>query len=62
MKDFIKNKLRVLLEGRLATSKKLKGRKLSQEQIEKIRLSKLGKSNSKKGKPDGPKPNISKSS
>jgi hypothetical protein len=48
------------LEGRLATSKKLKGRKLSQEQIEKIRLSKLGKSNSKKGKPDGPKPNISK--
>jgi hypothetical protein len=48
------------IEGRLITSSKLKGRKLSQEQVEKIRLSKLGKPNSKKGKPDGPKPNISK--
>ena len=33
------------LEGRLKTSNKLKGRKLSNEQIEKIRLSKLGKPN-----------------
>jgi hypothetical protein len=48
------------IEGRLATSQKLKGRKLSPEQIEKIRLSKIGKPNSKKGKQDGPKPNVSK--
>lgn len=48
------------LEGRLATSKKLKGRKLPPEQIEKIRQSKIGKPNPKKGKPDGPKPNISR--
>lgn len=49
------------IEGRLKTSSKLKGRKLSQEQIEKIRNAKLGKPNSKKGKPDGPKPGVSKS-
>lgn len=48
------------IEGRLATSQKLKGRKLSPEQIEKIRLAKTGKPNPKKGKPDGPKPNVSK--
>jgi len=47
------------LEGRLAASKKLKGRKLPQEQVEKIRQAKLGKPNSKKGKPDGPKPGVS---
>jgi hypothetical protein len=49
------------LEGRLATSKKLKGRKLTQEQVEKIRQAKLGKPNPKKGKPDGPKPGVSSS-
>lgn len=48
------------LEGRLSVSKKLKGRKLSPEQIDKIRQSKLGKPNSKKGKTDGPKPDVSK--
>jgi hypothetical protein len=48
------------IEGRLATSQKLKGRKLSPEQVEKIRLAKTGKPNPKKGKPDGPKPNVSK--
>jgi len=48
------------IEGRLATSQKLKGRKLSPEQVEKIRLAKTGKPNPKKGKSDGPKPNISK--
>jgi hypothetical protein len=48
------------IEGRLATSQKLKGRKLSPEQIEKIRLAKTGKPNPKKGKPDGHKPNVSK--
>jgi hypothetical protein len=46
------------LEGRLRTSNKLKGRKLPQEQIEKIRVAKLGKPNSKKGKLDGPKPGV----
>jgi len=48
------------IEGRLATSQKLKGRKLSPEQVEKIRLAKTGKPNPKKGKSDGPKPNVSK--
>jgi hypothetical protein len=47
------------IEGRLSASKKLKGRKLTPEQIEKIRQAKLGKPNSKKGKPDGPKPKVS---
>jgi hypothetical protein len=48
------------IEGRLAASQKLKGRKLSPEQVEKIRLAKTGKPNPKKGKSDGPKPNVSK--
>jgi len=48
------------IEGRLSRSKKMKGRKLSPEHIEKIRLGKTGKPNSKKGKPDGPKPSVSK--
>ena len=48
------------IEGRLAASQKLKGRKLSKEICEKIRLAKTGKPNPKKGKPDGPKPNVSK--
>lgn len=39
---------------------KLKGRKLPQEQVEKIRIAKLGKPNAKKGKSDGPKPGVSK--
>ena len=47
------------IEGRISTSNKLKGRKLPPEQIEKIRLAKTGKSNPKKGKPDGPKPKVS---
>jgi len=47
------------IEGRLAASQKLKGRKLLPEQIEKIRQAKLGKPNSKKGKSDGPKPRVS---
>jgi hypothetical protein len=47
------------IEGRISTSNKLKGRKLSPEQIEKIRLAKTGKPNPKKGKPDGPKPGVS---
>lgn len=47
------------LESRINTSNKLKGRKLPNDQIEKIRLSKLGKPNSKKGKSDGPKPGVS---
>jgi group I intron endonuclease len=41
-------------------SEKLKGRKMPPEQIKKIRLAKTGKPNSKKGKPDGPKPSVSK--
>lgn len=48
------------LEGRLSTSNKLKGRKLPPEQVEKIKQAKLGKPNPKKGKPDGPKPGVSK--
>jgi hypothetical protein len=40
------------IEGRLSASKKLKGRKLTPEQIEKIRQAKLGK-------PNGPKPKVS---
>ena len=48
------------IKGRISTSNKLKGRKLSPEQIEKIRLAKTGKPNPKKGKPDGPKPGVSK--
>ena len=48
------------IEGRLSRSKKMKGRKLSPEHIEKIRLGKTGKPNPKKGKPDGPKPGVSK--
>ena len=47
------------IEGRISTSNKLKGRKLSPEQVEKIRLAKTGKPNPKKGKPDGPKPGVS---
>lgn len=47
------------VEGRLSASEKLKGRKLTPEQVEKIRQAKLGKPNSKKGKPDGPKPKVS---
>jgi group I intron endonuclease len=41
-------------------SEKLTGRKFSKETCEKIRLAKLGKPNSKKGKSDGPKPGVSK--
>lgn len=48
------------IEGRLSRSKKMKGRKLSPEHIEKIRLAKTGIPNPKKGKPDGPKPSVSK--
>jgi hypothetical protein len=48
------------IEGRLAASQKLKGRKFSKEICEKIRLAKTGKPNPKKGKSDGPKPNVSK--
>jgi hypothetical protein len=47
------------IEGRISTSNKLKGRKLPPEQIEKIRLAKTGKPNTKKGKSDGPKPGVS---
>jgi len=47
------------IEGRISTSNKLRGRKLSPEQVEKIRLAKTGKPNPKKGKPDGPKPGVS---
>lgn len=46
------------IEGRLSTSNKLKGRTLSSEQVEKIRLAKTGVPNPKKGKPDGPKPGV----
>jgi hypothetical protein len=48
------------LEGRLATSKKLKGRKLLQEQVEKIRQAKLGKPNPNGGGKGKTKPNVSK--
>ena len=48
------------IEGRISASNKLKGRKLPPEQVEKIRLAKTGKPNPKKGKPDGPKPGVSK--
>jgi group I intron endonuclease len=41
-------------------SEKLTGRKFSKEICEKISKAKLGSTTSKKGKPDGPKPNISK--
>jgi len=48
------------LEGRLAASKKLKGRKLPQEQVEKIRQAKLGKPNPNGGGKGKTKPNVSK--
>lgn len=47
------------LEGRLTTSKKLKGRKLPQEQVEKIRQAKLGKSNPNGGGKGKTKPGVS---
>lgn len=40
-------------------SEKLTGRKFSKEICKKISKAKLGKSNPKKGKPDGPKPTVS---
>jgi len=49
------------LEGRLVTSKKLKGRKLPQEQVEKIRQAKLGKPNPKGGGKGKTKPGVSSS-
>jgi hypothetical protein len=49
------------LEGRLATSKKLKGRKLPQEQVEKIRQAKLGKPNPNGGGKGKTKPGVSSS-
>lgn len=47
-------------ETKRTVSEKLTGRKFSKEVCEKISKAKLGKPNSKKGKPDGPKPNVSK--
>ena len=41
-------------------SEKLTGRKFSKEICEKISKAKLGSTTSKKGKPDGPKPRVSK--
>ncbi len=41
-------------------SEKLTGRKFSKEICEKISKAKLGSTTSKKGKPDGPKPSVSK--
>ena len=52
--DFHSNDTKKSISG------KLKGRKMPPEQIKKIRLAKTGKPNSKKGKPDGPKPSVSK--
>lgn len=49
------------LEGRLAASKKLKGRKLSFEQVEKIRQAKLGKPNPNGGGKGKTKPGVSSS-
>jgi hypothetical protein len=49
------------LEGRLAASKKLKGRKLPQEQVEKIRQAKLGKPNPNGGGKGKTKPGVSSS-
>ena len=45
---------------RKAIGEKLKGRKLSPEHVEKIRIAKTGVPNPKKGKSDGPKPAVSK--
>jgi len=47
------------IEGRLSTSKKLTGRRLSKETCMKISQKKKGSTTSKKGKPDGPKPGTS---
>ena len=47
-------------ETKKTVSEKLMGRKFSKETCEKISKAKLGKPNPKKGKPDGPKPNVSK--
>jgi hypothetical protein len=46
------------IEGRLSASEKLKGRKLSPEQVEKIRQSKLGKSNPNGGGKGKSKPGV----
>lgn len=46
-------------ETKKTVSEKLTGRKYSQEICDKISKAKLGKSNPKKGKPDGPKPGVS---
>ena len=46
------------IEGRLSASEKLKGRKLSPEQVEKIRQSKLGKSNPNGGGKGKLKPGV----
>ena len=47
-------------ETKRTVSEKLTGRKFSKEICEKISKAKTGKPNSKKGKPDGPKPGVSK--
>ena len=47
-------------ETKRTVSEKLTGRKFSKEICEKISKAKLGSTTSKKGKSDGPKPNISK--
>jgi len=49
------------IEGRLSTSQKLKGRKLPQEQVEKIRQAKLGKPNPNGGGKGKTKPGVSSS-
>jgi len=49
------------IEGRLAASQKLKGRKLPQEQVEKIRQAKLGKPNPNGGGKGKTKPGVSSS-
>lgn len=46
-------------ETKKTVSEKLIGRKFSKEICKKISKAKLGKSNPKKGKPDGPKPKVS---
>jgi group I intron endonuclease len=47
-------------ETKKTVSEKLTGRKFSKETCEKISKAKIGSTTSKKGKPDGPKPNVSK--
>ena len=47
------------VKTKITISEKLKGRKFSKEVCNKISKAKIGKPNSKKGKHDGPKPDVS---